>query len=54
MNPAGQRARITEYAEDNDDHVIFVDVDMDVSGAAPIRERPGLGPYLPRSKLAGY
>ena len=53
VNPAGQRARITEYAEDNDDHVIFVDVDMDVSGAAPIRERPGLGPYLSPDKLPG-
>ena len=54
INPAGQRARITEYAEDNEDHVIFVDVDMDVSGAKPIRERPGLGPYLAPEKLAQY
>ncbi len=53
VNPAGQRARITEYAEDNEDHVIFVDVDMDVSGAVPIRERPGLGPYLAPDKLPG-
>lgn len=51
-NPAGQRARITEYAADNGDHVIFVDVDMDVSGAKPIRERPGLGMYLTPEKLA--
>src|SRR6266567_715181 len=51
VNPAGQRARITEYAEDNDDHVIFVDVDMDVSGADPIRERPGLGPWLAPDKI---
>ena len=52
MNPAGQRARIKEYAEDNEDHVIFVDVDMDVSGSKPIRERPGLGPYLAPERLA--
>ena len=51
VNPAGQRARIIEYAEDNDDHVIFVDVDMDVSGADPIRERPGLGPWLAPDKI---
>jgi DNA invertase Pin-like site-specific DNA recombinase/transcriptional regulator with XRE-family HTH domain len=51
VNPAGQRARITEYAEDNDDRVIFVDVDMDVSGADPIRERPGLGPWLAPDKI---
>ena len=36
-NPASQRASITDYAEDHEDNVIFVDVDMDVSGATPIR-----------------
>jgi site-specific DNA recombinase len=51
VNPAGQRARITEYAEDNDDHVVFVDVDMDVSGAVPIRQRPGLGPWLAPDRI---
>jgi DNA invertase Pin-like site-specific DNA recombinase/transcriptional regulator with XRE-family HTH domain len=51
LNPAGQRARITEYAEGSDDHVIFVDVDMDVSGAMPIRERPGLGSWLAPDKI---
>jgi DNA invertase Pin-like site-specific DNA recombinase len=51
VNPAGQRARIAEYAEDNDDHVIFVDVDMDVSGAVPIRQRPGLGPWLAPDRI---
>jgi DNA invertase Pin-like site-specific DNA recombinase len=50
-NPAGQRARITDYGEDHDDTMIFVDVDMDVSGAAPIRERPGLGPWLAPDKI---
>jgi site-specific DNA recombinase len=50
-NPAGQRARITKYAEDNDDRVIFVDVDMDVSGAVPIRQRPGLGPWLAPDRI---
>ena len=52
VNPAGQRARIEDYAEDHEDNVIFVDVDMDVSGDKPIRERPGLGPYLAPEKLA--
>ncbi len=51
VNPAGQRARITDYAEDHGDHVIFVDVDMDVSGADPIRERPGLGPWLAPDRI---
>jgi DNA invertase Pin-like site-specific DNA recombinase/transcriptional regulator with XRE-family HTH domain len=50
-NPASQRSRITGYAEDHDDHVIWVDVDMDVSGAMPIRERPGLGPWLAPDRL---
>jgi DNA invertase Pin-like site-specific DNA recombinase len=50
-NPASQRARITDYAEDHGDSVIFVDVDMDVSGAVPIRERPGLGPWLAPDKI---
>ena len=51
VNPAGQRARITEYAEENGDHVIFVDVDMDVSGADPSRARPGLRPWLAPDKI---
>jgi site-specific DNA recombinase len=52
-NPVRQRARITGYAEDHGDTVIFVDVDMDVSGAVPIRERPGIGPYLAPDKITG-
>ena len=51
LNPEGQRARITDYAEDNDDHVIFADVDMDVSGAVPIRDRDGLGPWLAPDRI---
>jgi site-specific DNA recombinase len=51
VNPEGQRASITQYAEDNGDRVIFVDVDMDVSGAMPIRERPGLGPWLAPDRI---
>jgi site-specific DNA recombinase len=54
VNPAGQKARITDYAEEHDDHVIFVDVDMDVSGAVPIRNRPGLGPWLAPDKIGQY
>jgi site-specific DNA recombinase len=50
-NPEGQRANIEDYAEDHGDTVIFVDVDMDVSGAMPIRERPGLGPWLSPDKI---
>ena len=52
VNPEGQRARIMEYAEDHGDDVIFVDVDMDVSGAVPIRERPGLGPWLAPDRIS--
>lgn len=51
VNPEGQRARITDYADDREDTVIFVDVDMDVSGAVPIRQRPGLGPWLAPDKI---
>jgi DNA invertase Pin-like site-specific DNA recombinase/transcriptional regulator with XRE-family HTH domain len=50
-NPASQRSRITDYAEDHGDNVIFVDVDMDVSGAMPIRGRPGLGPWLAPDRI---
>ena len=53
LNPEGQRARIAEYAEDHGDTVIWADVDMDVSGAVPIRERPGLGPWLAPDKITG-
>lgn len=50
-NPASQRARITEYAEDHEDTVIWADVDMDVSGAMPIRERPGFGQWLAPDRI---
>jgi DNA invertase Pin-like site-specific DNA recombinase len=51
LNPAGQRARISEYAEDNEITVIWCDVDMDVSGAVPIRERPGFGLWLAPDRI---
>jgi DNA invertase Pin-like site-specific DNA recombinase len=51
-NPAGQRASITDYADEHGDTVIFVDVDMDVSGAMPIRQRPGLGPWLAPDRIS--
>jgi DNA invertase Pin-like site-specific DNA recombinase len=46
LNPEGQRERISEYADENEDRVIWCDVDMDVSGAVPIRQRPGFGAWL--------
>ncbi len=53
LNPEGQRARIQDYADDNGDRVIWCDVDMDVSGAVPIRNRPGFGPWLAPDKITG-
>ena len=52
LNPEGQRERIREYADDNGDTVIWCDVDMDVSGATRIQERPGFGLWLAPDKLA--
>ncbi|HEX6523481.1 MAG TPA: recombinase family protein [Streptosporangiaceae bacterium] len=51
LNPEGQRERIQEYAEEHGDTVIWCDVDMDVSGAVPIRERPGLGAWLAPDRI---
>ena len=54
-NPESQRARIGEYAADNGDTVIWTEVDdLGVSGAKPIRERPGLGPWLAPDRIASW
>ncbi len=52
-NPAMQRAAAQDYADDRPGTVlIYTEVeDLDVSGAVPIRERPGIGPYLTPEKM---
>src|SRR5260370_20482359 len=52
-NPGMRRDAAQEYADDRPGTVlIFTDVeDLDVSGAVPIRERPGIGPYLTPEKM---
>lgn len=52
-NPAMQRAAAQEYADDHPGTVlIWTEVeDLDVSGTKPIRERPGIGPYLTPEKI---
>jgi site-specific DNA recombinase len=52
-NPAMQRAAAQEYADEHPGTVlIFTEVeDLDVSGAKPMRERPGIGPYLTPEKI---
>ena len=52
-SPEGQRERIQEYAEEKlpGDEIIWVDVDMDVSGGVPIRQRPGFGAWLAPDKI---
>src|SRR5258708_9538290 len=47
-NPDMQRDAANEYAADHPGTVlIFTEVeDLDVCGAVPIRERPGIGPHL--------
>lgn len=52
-SPEGQRDRIQEYADDEfpGETIVFVDVDMDVSGGMPIRQRPGFGQWLTPEKI---
>jgi site-specific DNA recombinase len=52
-NPAAQRAAAQEYADKHPGTVlIWTEVeDLDVSGAMPMRERPGIGPYLTPEKI---
>lgn len=52
LNPEGQRARISDYAAESGDTVLWVDVDVGVSGAVPIRERPGLGAWLAPDRIS--
>jgi site-specific DNA recombinase len=55
-NPATQREAALEYADAHPGTVlIFTEVeDLDVSGAIPIRERPGIGPYLTPEKIGTW
>src|SRR5260370_1217477 len=55
-NPAMQRAAAEEYADEHPGTIlIFTDVeDLDVGGAVPIRERPGIGPYLTPEKISTF
>jgi site-specific DNA recombinase len=52
-NPKMQRDAAQEYADEHPGTIlIFTEVeDLDVSGAVPIRERPGIGPYLTPEKM---
>jgi site-specific DNA recombinase len=55
-NPAMQRAAAQEYADDHPGTIlIWTEVeDLDVSGAVPIRERPGIGPYLTPERICTW
>jgi DNA invertase Pin-like site-specific DNA recombinase len=54
-SPESQRASISDYAEDHGHTVIWTDVeDRNVSGAVPIRERPGLGPWLEPGRIGTW
>jgi DNA invertase Pin-like site-specific DNA recombinase len=54
-SPAMQRASITDYAAEHGHEVIWTDVeDIGVSGAVPIRERPGIGPWLAPGRLGQW
>jgi len=45
-NPETQREAISDYAEEGRHSLIWCAEDMDVSGGIPIKERPGVGPWL--------
>jgi DNA invertase Pin-like site-specific DNA recombinase len=55
-NPAMQRTAAHEYADEHPGTVlVFTDVeDLDIGGAVPIRERPGIGPYLKPDKIGTF
>lgn len=56
-NPASQRASITDYADDakgGPHEIIWCEEDLDVSGAVPIRDRPGVGPWLTSENLGAW
>lgn len=49
--PEVQRADIQDYAEEFGHRVVAWTEDMDVSGAIPIRNREGIGPWLAEDRL---
>ncbi len=53
-SPETQKGTITEYADDNEHTVVHWAEDLDVSGAVPIRQREGIGPYLAEARLGEW
>lgn len=54
-SPASQRASISDYAQEYGHSVVWTDVeDRNISGAVPIRERPGIGPWLAPDKIGSW
>lgn len=50
-SPATQRDEIIEYADEHNHEIVAWTEDLDVSGGVPIRDRPGVGPWLAEDKL---
>lgn len=53
-SPATQRASIEDWAAEHGHHIVAWAEDLDVSGAVPIRERPGIGPWLDGGRLGEW
>jgi site-specific DNA recombinase len=51
-SPVTQRAEIQDFADDHGHSVVAWTEDYDVSGAIPIRERDGIGPWLADENLS--
>jgi site-specific DNA recombinase len=54
-SPATQRADIEDWVDDHPGNAVVAwTEDLDTSGAMPIRERPGIGPWLDDAKLGDW
>jgi site-specific DNA recombinase len=53
-SPATQRVSIEDWAAEHGHHIVAWAEDLDVSGAVPIRERPGIGPWLAGGRLGEW
>ena len=53
-SPATQRVSIEDWAAEHGHRIVAWAEDLDVSGAVPIRERPGIGPWLAGGRLGQW
>jgi DNA invertase Pin-like site-specific DNA recombinase len=53
-SPSGQRDDISDYTQESGDIIVKWIKEIDISGGMPMRERPGVGPWLEDDRLGEW